>query len=63
MVEQALITEEGYEGKYVALKSFIDRKVVASGDDPRLVMEQAKKAGHENPVIFFISQPDVSQVY
>ena len=63
MIEHALITEQGYDGKYVALKSFIDRKVVASGDDPRLVMKQAKKTGYENPVIFFIPQQDVSLVY
>lgn len=61
--EQFLVTEEGYEGKYVALASFLKRSVVACGDDPKVVAEQAREAGYENPVIFFVPQRDVSLIY
>jgi len=63
MSDQILVTEPGYEGKYVALPSFLNRIVVASGDDPKTVVEQARKAGYENPVIFFVPRHDVSLVY
>ncbi len=63
MCNQALINERGYEGKYVALASFLDRVVVASGDDPKAVVLQAQKKGHDDPVIFFVPQLDVSLVY
>lgn len=63
MREQTLIAEQGYEGEYVALPSFWDRSVVAHGSDPKKVVEQAREAGYENPVIFFIPQNDISLVY
>ena len=61
--EQVLITEEGYEGKYVALRSFLDRVVVASGDNPKIVMEQARQKGCTEPVMFFVPERDISLVY
>ena len=61
--EQVLITDEGYEGKYVALCSPLDRTVVASGDNPKAVMEEARKAGCSEPVIFFVPEPNISLVY
>jgi high-affinity K+ transport system ATPase subunit B len=61
--QNVLITEEGYEGKFVALPSFLKRTVVASGDDPKTVAQQAREAGYENPVIFFVPHRDVSLVY
>lgn len=61
--QQALITEEGYEGKYVALRSFVDRSVVASGDDPKDVMEKARKAGCGEPVVFYVPEHNITLVY
>ena len=61
--EQVLISEEGYEGKYVALCSFVDRTVVASGDNPKVVMEQARRNGNNEPVIFYIPEHNISLVY
>ncbi|MFA5555087.1 MAG: DUF5678 domain-containing protein [Phycisphaerae bacterium] len=63
MCDQTLINERGYEGKYVALASFLDRAVIAFGDDPKKVVEQANKEGHNNPVIFFVPQHDMGLVY
>lgn len=61
--EQVLITEEGYAGKYVALRSLVDRSVVAFGDDPKTVMEKARQKGCSEPVIFFVPQRGISLVY
>lgn len=63
MCEQTLVIEQGYEGKYVALSSFLDRTVVAYGDDPKVVMEQAHKAGYKGAVIFYVPKRDVSLIY
>jgi len=61
--EQVLITEEGCEGKYVALRSFTDRTVVACGDNPKIVMEQALQKGCTEPVVFFVPEHNISLVY
>jgi hypothetical protein len=61
--EQVLITEEGYEGKYVALRSFVDRTVVASGDNPETVMEQAHQKGCREAVLFYVPEHNISLVY
>ena len=63
MPKQVLITEEGYEGKYVAMRSMYDRKVIASGDNPQAVMKQAQKQGVTDPVIFFVPSHDITLVY
>ena len=49
-----LITEDGYEGKYVALVSFSDRRIIASGNDPGKVYEDADKVGYKSPLVFFV---------
>ncbi len=61
--EQVLINEDGFEGKYVALRSFTDRTVVASGDNPETVMEQARQAGYSEPVIFYVPEHNITLVY
>jgi high-affinity K+ transport system ATPase subunit B len=58
-----LMSEEGYEGKYVALRSICDRTVVVSGDDPATVMQEARERGVANPVIFFVPSHDITLVY
>jgi hypothetical protein len=50
-------------GKYVALKSFVDKKVVASGNKPSEVAERAGKKGVKNPVIVFVPEKNISHVY
>ena len=45
MKSQALVAEKKYEGKYVALESFTNNRVVASGKDPLRVMTAAGKTG------------------
>jgi hypothetical protein len=63
MPKQVLITEEGYEGKYVAMRSMSDRTVIASGNDPDAVMKQAHKKGVTDPQIFFVPSRGITLVY
>jgi len=63
MPKQVLITEEGYEGKYVAMRSMSDRTIIASGSNPDAVMKQANKKGVTDPVIFFVPNHDITLVY
>jgi hypothetical protein len=58
--DQVLITEEGYEGKYVALRSIVDRTVVASGYNPKVVMKEAHQKGCAEPLIFYVPEHTIS---
>ena len=44
-----------YNDQYVVTRSFTDDKVLLHGTDPLKLLEQAKKQGIENPVIFFVT--------
>lgn len=63
MTEHVLVAEDKYDGKYVALRSFADGEVVASGDDPVKVMEAAREQGVASPVLFFVPEHDMTFVY
>jgi hypothetical protein len=52
-----------YAGKYVATRSFKGQKVIASGDDPVTVFEEAIQIGAKNPVIVFVPVPGMVAVY
>ncbi len=61
MAAQILVAESQYSGKYVALASFANNSVVASGKDPMKVMKAAQKLGCASPVITFV--PKKSEVF
>ena len=54
---------EKYYGQYVATNSFTDKEVVSHGTDPVVVFNEAKKAGVISPVVFYIPDKDVIQIY
>ena len=62
-MNKILIKEKKYEGKYVALDSFSNIKVVSSGNNPINVLEKAKTKGIDNPVIFFVPKNDITYIY
>lgn len=51
-----------YDGKFVAMPNFNDGRVVAFGEDPIKVIEEAKTLGHNNPVIFFCKDPKINYI-
>lgn len=54
---------EKYGGKYVATRSFKDKKVLCSGTDPVKVIEEAKKRGAQNPVIIYVFKKGMVHIY
>ncbi len=63
MNNYVLVKDAHYEGKYVALKSLLDRTVVASGDDPYKVREEAIRQGIDKPLVTYIPNKDMSFCY
>jgi len=63
MSSQALVAEKKYAGKYVALESFTNNRVVASGKDPLRVLNAAGKTGVKEPVIVFIPKENMTYIY
>lgn len=52
-----------YSGEYVAIRSFTDREVISHGTDPIKVYNEAKNKGVKEPVIFYVPEEDVVQIY
>lgn len=63
MATQVLVNQKKYLGKYVALRSFTDNKVVASGDDPTEVMSSAERIGEMAAVLLFVPKEPLTCVY
>ena len=61
--DEVLVKDEKYEGKYVAFPSFDDLTVVAFGEIPEEVVNQAHAVGVKEPVIVFIPKTGVSYIY
>ena len=61
--ENILLKTNEYVGKYVALKSFKDRTVVAHGIIPKQVMEESFAKGYPDAVILFVPENTISHVY
>ena len=62
-MEQVLIKENKYNGRYVAIKDFNDATVISDGKYPKEVYDNAIKQGCPNPVILFIPAKDMVQMY
>ena len=58
-----LVSDSQYEGQYVALKSFQDNTVVASGAEPIDALSGAEKKGFSDPVLVFVPQSNMTHVY
>ena len=63
MASLVLVTDNKYEGSYVAFPSFTDRKVVASGAEPSMVYQLAAERGFPEPVVIYIPQGNMTQIY
>lgn len=60
---QALIKDSGYEGRYVALKSFEDSTVISDGITPQEAYKKAVEKGFAKPVLVFVPIKDMVQIY
>lgn len=62
-MEQVLIKDKKYNGRYVTIKDFSDPTVISDGKDPQEAYEKALKKGFVNPVILFVPVKDMVQIY
>lgn len=60
---QALVTERKYQGKYVAFNPSEGKKIIASGRDPAVVIQKARKNGVNVPAIVFVPEEGVAYIY
>ncbi len=52
-----------YGGKYVATRSFKNKKILCAGTDPVKVVQEAKKLGAKDPVLIFVPKEGVVHIY
>ncbi|MFC1496045.1 DUF5678 domain-containing protein [Candidatus Margulisiibacteriota bacterium] len=62
-MDNVLIKDKNLNGKYVVIKDTNDPEVISSGDDPKIVYEEAIKKGYNEPVILFVPKDDIVQIY
>jgi hypothetical protein len=63
MPARVLVRDRKYAGLYVALKSFSDTTVVASGRTPLSAQRKARAAGAKDPVIVFVPRENRVHIY
>jgi len=64
MAEVLLVKEANkYGGKFVATRSFKDKKVITSGDDIAEVYEAARAKGAKDPVVVYVPRKNEVHVY
>ena len=60
---RARITDRKYQGKYVAFNPSEGKKIIASGRDPGVVIQKARKKGVSVPAIVFVPKEGVAYIY
>lgn len=63
MGAKVLVANAKYSGKHVAMKSFEDNTIVASGKNPGKVYVAAQKKGVDNPVMVFVPKKDTTYIF
>ncbi len=64
MADNVMVRDvEKYSGLFVATRSFTSKDVISSGKDVMSVLEDAKKKGADDPVVFFIPERDMVHIY
>ncbi|MBF0566065.1 MAG: hypothetical protein HQK89_12570 [Nitrospirae bacterium] len=63
-MEPIVLINDGskYAGKYVAIRGFGEKDVVASGNTPDDVYQITDKAGINNPIVFYVPEKDTIQI-
>lgn len=62
-MDNVLIKDEKYSGQYVVVKGLEDPEVIASGDDPQEIYKKAIEKGFSDPLILFVPNKDMVQIY
>jgi len=59
----SLVKSDDFSGKYVAVADFATDEVVASGDNLTAVFADARERGFDEPVVFFVPDKNLPQLY
>jgi hypothetical protein len=62
-MEKVLVTTDEYNGRYVAMKSFVNNTIVGVGDNPEEALKDAKAKGFKDPVLLYIPEKDIVHIY
>ena len=62
-MEQILLKEKKYNGRYVALKDYSSHAVIADGKEPQDAYEAAIKKGCADPVILYVPVKGMVHIY
>lgn len=62
-MKQVLAKGKKYSGKYVALRNFKNPKVVGYGETPEEARNKALSKGVRRPVIAFVPEKAMVQIY
>jgi hypothetical protein len=62
-MEQTLIKNKKYNGRYVAIKDFDDKTIIGDGKNPQEAYEKAVKKGYKDPVVLFVPIKNMVQIY
>lgn len=61
--DRVLVTDQKYQGKYVAFNPSEGKKIIASGRDPGAVIQDAREKGVTVPAIVFVPKQGVAYIY
>ena len=62
-MEKVLVNTDKFNGRYVAMRSFEDNTIVGVGDDPDSALKEAEAKGSRNPVLLYIPEQDIVNIY
>jgi len=54
---------EKYAGEYVTTADPSSKKVICHGKDIVKIYEETQRMGYENPVIIYVPEPGVTEIY
>lgn len=58
-----MTVKDKYNGKYIAMKSFQDKTIVAYGKIPAIVLKKAGLKGYKDAVLMFIHKKETICIY
>jgi len=62
-MESILLTNQDIDGKYAAFDNQDNRNVVCVGDSYAFVFNEAVKKGFSSPIIVYIPENDIVNIY
>ena len=60
---QILVKDDQLNGKYIAIASMESPAIISSGTDPKEVYDEARQKGCAEPMIVYIPEKDMVQIY